>query len=177
MAETPGSGGQLQIPGHEADEVLAPDHQQVGRNRSPDCRRARPAVEQRHLAKGLPRPELGQRFDDAGGVGKPRVGQIALSYDPDPQVALKRAMEQFRWFTGNWRVNAELPVPASFDAASKTVRDTAFKLWQGGSSTAVDYLEAQQDFNDVVKQYRDALVRHRNAMLDLNTAVGSRVLP
>ena len=22
-------------------------------------------------------------FDDAGGVGKPRVGQIALSYDPD----------------------------------------------------------------------------------------------
>ena len=62
-------------------------------------------------------------FDDAGGAGKPRVGQIALSYDPDPQVAVQRAMDQFRWFTGNWRVNAELPVPASFDAASKTVRE------------------------------------------------------
>jgi G6PDH family F420-dependent oxidoreductase len=70
-----------------------------------------------------PRPELGQMFDDAGGSGKPRVGQIALSYDPDPQTALRRAMDQFRWFTGNWRVNAELPVPASFDAASKTVRE------------------------------------------------------
>jgi hypothetical protein len=23
------------------------------------------------------------------------------------------AMDQFRWFTGGWRVNAELPVPAS----------------------------------------------------------------
>jgi G6PDH family F420-dependent oxidoreductase len=70
-----------------------------------------------------PRAELGEMFDDAGGTGKPRVGQIALSYDPDPQIAVKRAMDQFRWFTGNWRVNAELPVPASFDAASKTVRE------------------------------------------------------
>jgi G6PDH family F420-dependent oxidoreductase len=69
------------------------------------------------------RPELGRMFDDAGGTGTPRVGQIALSYDPDEQVALKRAMDQFRWFTGNWRVNAELPIPASFDAASATVRE------------------------------------------------------
>jgi G6PDH family F420-dependent oxidoreductase len=70
-----------------------------------------------------PRAELGQMFDDTGGAGKPRIGQIALSYDPDPRVAVKRAMDQFRWFTGSWRVNAELPVPASFDAASKTVRE------------------------------------------------------
>jgi G6PDH family F420-dependent oxidoreductase len=70
-----------------------------------------------------PRAELGQMFDDAGGAGKPRVGQIALSYDPDPRIALSRAMDQFRWFTGGWRVNAELPVPAAFDAASKLVRD------------------------------------------------------
>ncbi len=70
-----------------------------------------------------PCSELGAMFDRAGGAGKPRVGQIALSYDPDPQVAVQRAMEQFRWFTGNWTVNAELPVPASFDAASKTVRE------------------------------------------------------
>jgi G6PDH family F420-dependent oxidoreductase len=70
-----------------------------------------------------PRAELGDMFDDAGGAGKPRVGQIALSFDPDRRLAVKRAMDQFRWFTGNWRVNAELPDPASFDAASKTVRD------------------------------------------------------
>jgi G6PDH family F420-dependent oxidoreductase len=70
-----------------------------------------------------PRPELGQMFDEAGGSGKPRVGQIALAYDPDEQSAVKRVMEQFRWFTGGWRVNAELPLPASFDQASKTVRE------------------------------------------------------
>jgi G6PDH family F420-dependent oxidoreductase len=70
-----------------------------------------------------PRADLGQMFDDAGGSGKPRIGQIALSYDPDEQTAVKRAMEQFRWFTGGWSVNAELPAPASFDVASRTVRE------------------------------------------------------
>jgi G6PDH family F420-dependent oxidoreductase len=70
-----------------------------------------------------PRAELGQMFADAGGAGKPRIGQIALSYDPDEGSAVKRAMDQFRWFTGGWRVNAELPVPASFDASSKAVRE------------------------------------------------------
>jgi G6PDH family F420-dependent oxidoreductase len=70
-----------------------------------------------------PAAELGQMFDDAGGSGKPRIGQIAPSYDPDQQAAVSRAMEQFRWFTGGWGVSAELPVPASFDAASTTVRE------------------------------------------------------
>ncbi len=77
-----------------------------------------------------PDAELGRMFDAAGGSDKPRVGQIALSYDPDRDVAMKRAMEQFRWFTGGWRVNAELPVPASFAQASRTVgeRDISEKM-------------------------------------------------
>jgi len=70
-----------------------------------------------------PEPDLGRMFDEAGGKGKPRVGQIALAYDTDEKAAVKRAMDQFRWFTGGWRVNAELPLPASFDVASKTVRE------------------------------------------------------
>jgi len=69
-----------------------------------------------------PRADLGRMFEDAGGSGKPRIGQLAVSYDPDPQTAVQRAMEQFRWFTGGWPVNAELPVPASFEMASRTVR-------------------------------------------------------
>ena len=46
-----------------------------------------------------------------------------------------------------------------------------------GETSVLDFLEAQLAFNDVVKLYRDALVRHRRAILDLNTAVGERVLP
>ena len=70
-----------------------------------------------------PKAELGRMFDQAGGLGRPRIGQIALSYDPDPRIAVGRAMDEFRWFTGGWRVNAELPVPASFAEASRTVRE------------------------------------------------------
>ncbi len=68
-----------------------------------------------------PKPELGEMFDAAGGAGKPRVGQIALSYDTDRETAIERAHEQFRWFGLGWKVNADLPNPESFDAATAFV--------------------------------------------------------
>jgi G6PDH family F420-dependent oxidoreductase len=68
-----------------------------------------------------PRPELGEMFDAAGGTGKPRVGQIAVCYDADRDAAVKRAHEQFRWFGLGWKVNADLPNPEGFDAATQFV--------------------------------------------------------
>ncbi len=68
-----------------------------------------------------PKAELGQMFDAAGGDGKPRVGQIALAYDTDREAAINRAHEQFRWFGLGWSVNADLPNPESFDAATQFV--------------------------------------------------------
>jgi hypothetical protein len=35
---------------------------------------------------------------------------------------MQRAYDQFRWFGGGWKVNAELPGPSAFAAASKYVR-------------------------------------------------------
>jgi cobalt-zinc-cadmium efflux system outer membrane protein len=61
--------------------------------------------------------------------------------------------------------------------ANTRMRDAARQLYEKGETSVLDYLEAQLAFNEVVKQYRDALVRHRRAMLDLNTAVGERMLP
>ncbi len=69
-----------------------------------------------------PRRELGELFDAAGGGGKPRIGQIPVSFDPDRDKAVARAHEQFRWFGGGWKVNSELPGPAAFSAASSYVR-------------------------------------------------------
>ncbi|WP_019876089.1 LLM class F420-dependent oxidoreductase [Sporichthya polymorpha] len=69
-----------------------------------------------------PNDELGKAFDAAGGAGKPRYGQQPLSYDTDADAAVRRAHEQFRWFGAGWKVNAELPGPAAFDAASQFVR-------------------------------------------------------
>ncbi len=68
-----------------------------------------------------PKPELGEWFDAAGGSGKPRVGQIALAYDPDREAAVQRAHEQFRWFGLGWKVNADLPNPESFEGATQFV--------------------------------------------------------
>ena len=70
-----------------------------------------------------PDPELGDGFDAAGGEGKPRIGQVGLSYDPDESTAVKRALEQFRWFLGGWNVMAELPGPKNFAAASQLARE------------------------------------------------------
>lgn len=69
-----------------------------------------------------PDAELATMFDSAGGSGKPRVGQIPISWDPSRDTAIKRAHDQFRWFGGGWKVNSELPGTAGFTAASQFVR-------------------------------------------------------
>lgn len=68
-----------------------------------------------------PKPELGEFFDAAGGSGKPRVGQLPVSFGTDTDAAVARAHEQFRWFGLTWKVNAELPGPTAFEAASQFV--------------------------------------------------------
>ena len=57
------------------------------------------------------------------------------------------------------------------------VRDAAYRLWQGGETSMLNFLQAQLDFNDVVKQYLDTAIRHRQSMLSLNTTVGRRIMP
>ncbi len=61
--------------------------------------------------------------------------------------------------------------------SSESFRNDRFKLFQGGETNAVTYLQAQRSYNDNVKAYHDTVVRHRRSMLGLNTALGQRVLP
>jgi G6PDH family F420-dependent oxidoreductase len=51
-----------------------------------------------------------------------KIGQMPVCWDPDKDAAVKRAHEQFRWFGGGWKVNAELPDVTSFAAATSFVR-------------------------------------------------------
>jgi G6PDH family F420-dependent oxidoreductase len=71
-----------------------------------------------------PDPELGTMWDAASGRDRParKVGQLPVSWGADERAAITRAHEQFRWFAGGWKVNAELPGPAAFGAASQFVR-------------------------------------------------------
>jgi len=50
------------------------------------------------------------------------IGQIPICWDPDEDTAVQRAHEQFRWFAGGWKVNADLPTPAGFAGATQFVR-------------------------------------------------------
>jgi G6PDH family F420-dependent oxidoreductase len=50
------------------------------------------------------------------------VGQIPICWDQDRDAAIERAHDQFRWFGGGWKVNADLPTPAGFAGATQFVR-------------------------------------------------------
>ncbi|WP_370882607.1 TIGR03557 family F420-dependent LLM class oxidoreductase [Kineosporia succinea] len=88
-----------------------------------------------------PDPELGRGWDAASASGSParKVGQLPISWDSDRDAAVQRAHEQFRWFAGGWKVNAEIPSTAGFDAASQFVRpeDVAAQIPCGADVDAV----------------------------------------
>jgi G6PDH family F420-dependent oxidoreductase len=68
-----------------------------------------------------PAAELCQSWDATVGGQHRKIGQLPVCWDSDPDAALKRAHDQFRWFGGGWKVNAELPGPSAFAAASQFV--------------------------------------------------------
>jgi G6PDH family F420-dependent oxidoreductase len=95
-----------------------------------------------------PKPELAEMFDAAGGAGKPRVGQMPISFGTDGDAAVQRAHALFRWFGFGWKVNAELPGPTAFDAAAQFVRpeDVSESIPCGDDVDAV--LEGAKEYAD-----------------------------
>ena len=51
-----------------------------------------------------------------------KIGQIPICWGPSKDAAIETAHSLFRWFGGGWHVNADLPTPVAFDAASQFVR-------------------------------------------------------
>ena len=75
-----------------------------------------------HLVAVEPEPAIVQRWDSAHGGGSRKIGQLPICWDTDRDRAVKTAHEQFRWFGGGWKVNAELPGPSGFAGATQFVR-------------------------------------------------------
>jgi G6PDH family F420-dependent oxidoreductase len=77
------------------------------------------------LADGMiavePKSTLSEEWDRVGRREAPKIGQLPVSWGADRDAAITRAHEQFRWFAGGWKVNAELPGPAGFAAATQFV--------------------------------------------------------
>lgn len=84
-----------------------------------------------HLVAVEPEADLVREWDaerDSQGLPESRkIGQIPICWGRDENGARKRAHELFRWFGGGWHVNADLPTPVAFEAASQfvTVDDVA----------------------------------------------------
>jgi hypothetical protein len=64
---------------------------------------------------------------------------MPICWGPDRDACIHRAHEQFRWFGGGWKVNAELPSTAGFAGATQFVRpeDVAESIPCGDSVDAV----------------------------------------
>ncbi|WP_203138663.1 LLM class F420-dependent oxidoreductase [Microbacterium sp. JZ31] len=76
-----------------------------------------------HLIAVQPEADLLSGWEEHHeGGGSRKIGQVPISWDPDKDTAIQRAHEEFRWFAGGWKVNADLPTPAGFAAASQFVR-------------------------------------------------------
>jgi G6PDH family F420-dependent oxidoreductase len=96
-----------------------------------------------------PKADLGEMFDQAGGTGKRRIGQVPICWDRSKDAAIKRAHDQFRWFGGGWKVNAELPGTDAFAGATQFVRP----------DDVADSIPCGPDVDahvDAVKQFVDA---------------------
>ncbi len=67
----------------------------------------------------------GARPESADGPRRPsrKVGQLPICWDADRAAAVRRAHRLFRWSLGGWKINAELPGTAGFDAAAAPVRE------------------------------------------------------
>jgi G6PDH family F420-dependent oxidoreductase len=94
-----------------------------------------------------PKPDLKREYEAAGGEGE-LVGQFPVVYGPDGAHARALLREQFRWAVLGWKVNAELPGPVNFDAATQSVREEDMGQAGAWGPDLEPYLEKLTAFRD-----------------------------
>lgn len=75
-----------------------------------------------------------------------KIGQLPICWDPSRDTAIRRAHSQFRWFGGTWKVNAELPGPTAFAAATQHVRPSDIAAAIPCGPDVAGIVEAAQPF-------------------------------
>lgn len=75
----------------------------------------------------LPEAQLCQQWDAqrSAAAEEPsrKIGQLPVCWDTDVAAAKRRAHDQFRWFSGGWKVNSELPGTSAFAGATRFVTE------------------------------------------------------
>ncbi|WP_033401030.1 TIGR03557 family F420-dependent LLM class oxidoreductase [Actinokineospora enzanensis] len=92
-----------------------------------------------HMIAVDPDAGLCRAWDGVARAESRKIGQFPISWDTDRDAAVARAHDQFRWALGGWKVNAELPGPSAFAAATRFVRpdDVAAHIPCGADVDAV----------------------------------------
>jgi G6PDH family F420-dependent oxidoreductase len=67
----------------------------------------------------VPDPDVISAFEDAGGKGKPKVGQVHVCFDDDEERAKKTALEWWPNAVAGGSLPWELPLPSHFEAATE----------------------------------------------------------
>lgn len=94
-----------------------------------------------------PKQDYVQTFRDAGGSGS-LYAEVPLSYAKDEDEAAESAREKFRFGLTGWKVQAELPNPVNFDAATAFITAEHMKENFGCGPDAKTHLGVAQGFVD-----------------------------
>ena len=68
-----------------------------------------------------PDEELLEKFDAAGGAGKPRLAEVQVLYDDSEEAALEKAVKLWPLAGLGGELSQELPLPRHFDQAASTL--------------------------------------------------------
>jgi G6PDH family F420-dependent oxidoreductase len=94
-----------------------------------------------------PREDLISAYRSAGGTG-PRYAEVPLAWAPTEDAAAEFARKLFRFGITGWKVQAELPNPVNFDAATKLVTAEHMREQFGCGPDVQRHVEVAKDFLD-----------------------------
>jgi G6PDH family F420-dependent oxidoreductase len=100
-----------------------------------------------HLIATEPKAAMVKHYEETGGKGH-RYGQIPLCVGDDEAACRKTAWEYFRFAVPGWKVQAELPNPPNFEAATAKVREDDVAAQVSCGPDVGKHREALQQFVD-----------------------------
>jgi G6PDH family F420-dependent oxidoreductase len=100
-----------------------------------------------------PDPDLVARYEEKAGPGKAKYGQLTVCYGHDARESAEYAARKWAWAVPGWKVLAELPDPAGFEAYNGLVRPEEIIERVPCGPDPAPYAEA-------VRRYRDAGFTH-----------------
>jgi len=99
-----------------------------------------------------PRADLVEAYRGAGGSG-PAYAEVPIAWASTEEAGVREALKTTAWAVTGWKVMSELPNPANFEAASKTVTADDIRGQFTAGPDAAPYVEA-------VRKYADAGFDH-----------------